>query len=97
MSTYVTLYNWTQLGIENVKDSPQRLDAAKTAVEAMGGKVVAIYMLQGRYDLLVISEAPNDEVEAKVALTLASKGAVRSETMRAFTEDEYRKIISELP
>lgn len=97
MKTYITLYRWTAKGIENVKESPERLDAAKEAVEAMGGKVLAFYLVQGRFDLVVISEAPNDETAAKVALALGSKGSVRSETMRAYTEDEYRRLVSELP
>ena len=97
MPTYITLYNWTQKGIEQVKESPARLDAAKQAVEAMGGKVVGFYMVQGRYDMVVVSEGPNDEMVAKVALMLGSQGSIRSETMRAYTEKEYRKIISELP
>lgn len=97
MPTYVTLYNWTQSGIENIKESPARLDAAKEAVQALGGKVVGFYLVQGRFDMVVVSEAPDDEAAAKVALALGSKGSVRSETMRAYTEDEYRKLISELP
>lgn len=97
MPTYVTLYQWTQKGIENVKESPERLDAAKKAVEAMGGKLLGFYLVQGRYDMVAISEGPDDETAARTALAICSTGAVRSETMRAFTEDEYRKIISALP
>ena len=97
MSTYITLYNWTQKGIEQIKESPSRLDAAKEAVQAMGGKVLGFYLVQGRYDMVVVSEGPDDETAAKIALAIGSKGAVRSETMRAYTEDEFRKIISELP
>jgi uncharacterized protein with GYD domain len=97
MPTYITLYQWTQKGIENVKESPERLDAAKKAVEAMGGKLLGFYLVQGRYDMVAISEGPDDETAAQTALAISSKGAVRSETMRAFTEDEYRRIISALP
>jgi uncharacterized protein with GYD domain len=51
----------------------------------------------GRYDVIVISEAPDDETATKLAMTIASAGALRTETFRIFTEDEYRKLISELP
>jgi uncharacterized protein with GYD domain len=51
----------------------------------------------GQYDAVVISEAPNDETVAKLALSIGSKGAVRTETFRAFPEDEYRKVIASLP
>ena len=97
MPTYISLYNWTEEGIKNVKDSPARLDKARQMVEAMGGKIVGFYLVQGQYDMVVISEAPDDETVAKTALILGSQGAVRSVTLRAHPENEYRKIISELP
>ncbi len=97
MPTYITLLNWTQKGIENVKDSPARYDAFKELVQSLGGEVKATYMVTGRYDLIVITEAPSDEVVAKALLVTASKGNVSTETLRAFTEDEYRNIIATLP
>jgi uncharacterized protein with GYD domain len=97
MPTYVTLFRWTQLGIENVKVSPTRLDAAREMFRQMGGEVKAFYIVMGQYDAVLISEAPDDETMAKINLAATSHGAIRSETMRAFTEDEYRKIINELP
>ena len=97
MSTYVTLYSWTEEGIKNIKESPARLEAAKEAVKAMGGEVKGFYLTQGEFDMVVISEAPDCKTAAKMALSLASKGSVRSRTMRAYTEEEYREIIAELP
>ena len=87
---------WTKEGLEKIKDSPSRLDAGKKAVEAAGGKVVGFYMLLGQYDLALIVEAPDDAVLARINLALATNGATRTETLRAFTEAEYRKIISSL-
>ena len=55
------------------------------------------YLVQGRYDIVVVVEAPDDETVTKWALDVGSKGAVRTETLRAFTEDEYRKMIAALP
>ena len=97
MPTYITLISWTQKGIENVKDSPARLDAAKKAFQAMGADIKDFFLVTGRYDMVMISEAPNDETGAKLALAIGSTGAVRTETLRAFTEDEYRQIIASLP
>jgi len=97
MPTYITLARWTQKGIEQIKESPPRLDAFKQAVESAGGKVKAFYMVTGQYDMVIVSEAPKDDAIAKVALLTGSKGSTRSETVRAFTEDEYRKIIAALP
>jgi uncharacterized protein with GYD domain len=97
MPTYVTLAHWTQQGVEKVKDSPARLDAAKAAFKAAGAELKQVYLTMGRYDFVFVTEAPNDETAAKVALAVASKGNIRTETQRAFTEDEYRKLIGSLP
>ena len=97
MPKYISLVKYTQKGIENIKESANRFDAFKQLCESMGAKVEGFYLTMGRYDLLVIVDAPDSETIAKIFLTTASKGAVSTETLQAFSEDEYRKIISELP
>jgi len=97
MPTYITLVRYTQQGIQNIKDSPARLDAAKQAFRAMGAELKQWYLVMGQYDAVVVSEAPNDETVTKLALAISSRGSVRTETLRAYTEDEYRKIIAALP
>ena len=97
MATYISLIKYTQQGIENIKEGPNRLDAAKQAFKAMGAEIKEYYLVTGQYDAVVISEAPNDETVAKLALSIGSKGAVRTETLRAFPEDEYMKVIASLP
>lgn len=77
MATYITLVNFTQKGIEKIKESPDRLDAAKKAFQAMGAEVKDFFLVMGRYDIVLISKAPNDETVAKVALTLGGAGANR--------------------
>lgn len=96
MPTYITLLRWTQKGIENVKQSPSRLDAARKMFEASGLKLKEFYMVMGQYDMVTVTEAPDDETGAKATLALASQGSVTTETLRAFTEDEYRRIIGAL-
>jgi uncharacterized protein with GYD domain len=97
MPTYVSLIHFTQKGVESIKEGPARVDRAKQAFRAAGGELKAFYLVMGRYDAVAISEMPNDEAVARVALTNASMGNVRTETSRAFSEDEYRKIIASLP
>ena len=96
MTTYFILINWTDQGIKNIKDSPKRVDAARKAVKGIGGEVKAFYMLQGRYDAVIILEMPNDETLAKFLLKIGSLGNVRTTTLRAYPETEYRKIIADL-
>src|SRR2546421_4858133 len=97
MPTYVTLFRWTQLGIENIKTSPDRLDAARELFRQMGGELKSFHIVMGQYDAVIIAEAPDDETMARIMLAATAHGAIRSETMRAFTEEEYRKIVSSLP
>ena len=97
MPTYVTLISYTQRGVENMKESPARLDAAREVFQSMGAEIKAFYLAMGRYDIVVIGEAPDDATLAKVGLALASAGSVRTETLRVFTEPEYRDIIAGLP
>jgi uncharacterized protein with GYD domain len=96
MSTYISLLRYTQKGIESIKDSPGRVDAARQAFEKVGAKMKDFYLVNGRYDMVVISEAPDDAAAAKASLQLAARGNVRTETMRAFTEEEFRKIVAGL-
>ena len=88
---------FTQKGIENFKDSPKRLETARKLWHYIGVDLKAFYLTMGRYDLVVIVEAPNAESAMKAALGTAMVGNVRFETLTAFPEDDYRKIISGLP
>jgi len=97
MPTYVALASYTQKGIENVKETPKRLDAFKEALKKAKGELKSFYLTMGRYDIVLTYELPDDEAAAKVALTLGSLGNIRTETLRAFTEGEYRKIVGALP
>jgi uncharacterized protein with GYD domain len=96
MPTYVSLCRWTTLGAQKIKESPTRLDAAKKAFAAEGVKIVNFYMTAGAHDMVIVSEAPSDEIMAKSMLTAISQGGITTQTSRAFTEDEYRKIIGSL-
>ena len=96
MARYIELLNWTDQGVKNVKDSPKRLDAAREMAKKMGCEIHDMYMTMGACDMVVIVDAPNDETIAKFNLTLAMGGNVRTTTLKAFTEDYYRKIIGGL-
>ena len=97
MAKYISLVKYTGKGAENVKDSPKRLDAFKQLCESMGAKVEGFYLTMGRYDLVVIVDAPDHETISKIILATSSRGAVSTETLPALAEEEYRKVISEMP
>ena len=97
MAKYISLVKYTAKGIENIKESPNRRNEFKKLCETMGVTVEGIYLTMGRYDLILIVDAPNPETAAKLILTTASKGAISTETLPAFPEEEYQKIIADLP
>ena len=97
MPTYISLINYTDQGIRNIKDSPKRLDAAKKLLKDMGGQLKDFYLTMGQYDLVLVVEVPSDDVMARFALAAGSLGNVRTTTLKAFPEAEYRKIIAGLP
>jgi len=96
MATYVSLIRYTDQGIRSIKESPARLDAAKKAFQAAGGEIKQFYLAMGKYDIVIISEGPSDEVAAAITLGLGSLGNIRTETMRVFPEAEFRKIVGSI-
>jgi uncharacterized protein with GYD domain len=97
MPTYVILIQFTQKGIEAIREGPARLDVARRAFQERGARLKDFYLVTGRYDAVAVAEAPDDATVAKLALTIASRGNTRTETLRAFTEEEYRGIVADLP
>ena len=97
MPSYLTLGNWTDQGMRNVKDGPQRLDGVKKAAEAAGGRLIFFYMTMGQYDFAALVELPDDDSAARLLLTVGGQGNVHTTTVRAFTEDEYIALAASLP
>jgi uncharacterized protein with GYD domain len=97
MPTYIAMLKWTPQGLQTIKQSPARLDAARKGFEAAGAKLKDFYMVTGKYDMITVIEAPDDAALAKGILVATSQGNIMSETCRAFTEDEYRAIFKGLP
>ncbi len=96
MTTYIQLLSWTEQGVRSVKDSPSRLEAAKKTIRELGGELKSFHMTMGSHDMVVILEAPNDEAVARFALTIGQGGNVRTQTLKAFTETQYRDIVGSL-
>lgn len=95
MATFISLINLTDQGIRNVKKSPERADAFKAMAENLGVTVKEIYWTVGSYDLVVVLDG-TDEAVTTALLSAGSLGNVRTETMRAFTEEETGRIINSI-
>ena len=96
MPTYISLLRYTQQGIADAKGGPARLDAAKEAFRRAGGELKGFYLTMSQYDGVAISDLPDDATAARVVLGISAQGNLRSETLKAFTEAEYKKIIASL-
>jgi uncharacterized protein with GYD domain len=97
MSIYIMLMNYTEQGIRNIKGSPKRADAARFLAKSCGAELKDLYRTMGEYDLIGVVEAEKDDAVARFALALGSIGNVRSISLKAFTEQEYRNIVETLP
>ena len=96
MGHYVSLLRYTQQGASKIKESPERLDAARRAAEATGGKIHSWFLTMGKYDAVIITEFPSDDAAAKFMLSTGALGNVTTQTMKAFNEPEFRKIVASL-
>ena len=93
MPSYVVLYRFTDQGRKNIKDTVRRAQEVRAENERRGFKVVGHYWTQGRYDLVTVVEAPNEESMMSGLFGIAAAGNVSSETLRAFSDDEMQRIL----
>ena len=96
MPTFVVLASFTAEGIQNVKETIARSEAFKELAKKSGVTVKDMYWTLGRHDIVVTCDAPDDETVTALMLSVASRGFVRSETLRAFSYDEMKKVIGKM-
>lgn len=97
MPTYISLVDYTEQGVANIADSPDRLDAAKELAADMGGDFQDWYLTFGEHDAVAIAEFPDDQTYAQFALAVNKLGNVTTTTLKAFTEPEYQDVIDGIP
>ena len=97
MTTYIVLINFTDQGIRNIKQIPEGIKAGTAAAEKLGIKVKDRYMVVGAYDAVIVADAPNDEAMTTWALSVGSKGNIRTQTLRSFSADEMSIILAKIP
>jgi uncharacterized protein with GYD domain len=94
---FFALESWfTDQGIRNVKETVSRAEAFKEMAKKSGVTVKDMYWTLGRYDVIAICEAPDDEAATALSLSVCSRGNVRSETLRAFSFDEMKTILDKM-
>jgi uncharacterized protein with GYD domain len=93
MALYIMMSTLTDEGRKTVKSNPHRIKEVNKEVEAMGAKVLAQYVTLGQYDFINVLDAPNNEVIAKVAIELGSRGTLQTSTLAALTLDDFIKAL----
>ena len=96
MVTYVLLTNFTDQGIRNVKESPKRADAFRQMAKTFGVTVKEIFWTQGRYDIVITVEAPDEASALSLNLSLGALGNVRTESLRAFSAAEMATAVGKM-
>jgi uncharacterized protein with GYD domain len=96
MATFISLLNFTDQGIRNIKDSPDRYEAFRAMAEKLGVMVKDLYYTVGHYDIVAVMEG-SDEAVTTALLKVGSLGNVRTETLRGFSLDDMKKILGEMP
>ena len=96
MSHYISLMRWTTQGLAGLPGWRERVEEGSRTIEEAGGKLVGVYVTLGRYDVVEIFEAPDDEVAVEILMKLQRYGAEHSETLRAFTREEAEGIVRRL-
>jgi uncharacterized protein with GYD domain len=94
MPTYINLLNWTDEGIRGFKGALDRAQAARELAERLGGTVKADYWTIGPYDVVAVTEFPDDETSTAFLLAIGAQGNVRTTTLRAFDHDEMERVIA---
>lgn len=93
MARFIHLISWTDQGVRGYTDTVKRADAAADLFARLGGKMVEVYWTLGPYDIVVVSEFPDDETATAAALRTSALGNVRTTTMRAFDRMEVGAIV----
>lgn len=92
MAIYITLIKWTDQGRSKAGSLPDRVDEVDKRIASLGGKTIGNWLTMGRFDQVSVTEAPDDETAAKMLMIVAERGNAQTETLRAFTMDEVRKL-----
>ena len=90
------LINFTEQGMEKIKNLPKRVMTARKGIERVGGKFVLWNLTMGSYDSVAIVELPDDAALASIILGAGKEGNIETTTLKAFSETEAAKIIAKV-
>ena len=94
MATYIMLSTLTDEGRKTLKERPERLQEVNKEVESMGARVTSQFAVMGGYDFVNIIEAPSNEVMARLAVELGSRGTIKIMTLPAIGVNEFVEMLA---
>jgi len=97
MAKHIALMRWTDQGVKNVKQSPQRAEAARQLFQQVGAQVTDLYWTAGNYNLVMVVDAPDEQTFAAAMLALVDDGNVRAELLSAYTQEEFEQVLAKIP
>lgn len=97
MPVYVGLFNFTESGLQAIRESPARTKEVVHLLEDQGFEIHAVYYTMGQYDLVCIIETTDEDSHIRAVLALNQQGLFRTSTMKAVTVDDFARIVEELP
>jgi uncharacterized protein with GYD domain len=92
MPLYVTLGKYTSEAMKNINEVPERLAQNTRLIESKGGKLVAFYGLMGEWDILAVSEFPDEKSAMSALLTIGKAGRLATHTMAAVAGEEFANL-----
>lgn len=97
MPTYLALHEHTTDGAAAIDEFPDRVEDARDLAASMDCTVEEIFLTNGRYDVAVVVDAPDDVTAKRLATAVTSMGTATTEFQRAFTIEEAAEIVDGLP
>lgn len=97
MVTYIVLANFTDQGVQHIKEMPEWLRRGEERLKQAGGRFLSWHATHGAYDAVAVVELPDDETATRMLLALGREGNVRTTSLKAHSREEFVKIVNSLP
>jgi uncharacterized protein with GYD domain len=97
VATFVVLAQFTEQGLRNIREFPQRARNNQQQAQSAGLTIKAAYVTEGEYDQVIIFDAPDEKVGVAGLVALLGQGNIRTRTMRAHSVEEFEQILAQIP
>lgn len=96
MRTFVILASFTEQGLRKLQETTERVRAFCSMAAEQGVRVKDLYWTRGGYDIVVVVDAPDEEVVTTLCIAVDARGNVRTQTMRAFPMEHMEEMFAKM-